>query len=196
MISCYGENLNLVINCDHVPGHNWMSYLCWRSIRKNLPDANIYIFCKRRNVTGNLFLWTKKLKVFFKMYNTEESFLGFLENLSFPVIILPPFCLAFMDFEECNLDPNKIIHNKINYLKETELFCDSKSEEFNIFCSYENGWGNFETNKWINKIESPLSKAFIKRLEKKQMHLNENKVKKFWLESSSLFQAISGGVAI
>lgn len=195
MISYYGENLNLVISCEHLPGHNWMSYLCWRSIKNCLPDANVFIICKRNNVTGNLFLWAKKLNIFFKMYN-EDNYLKTLNNISLPIIVLPPYCLALRDFEECNLDPNKEIKNKINYLKETKLFCDSRGDDFNVFCSYKEGWGNFNTNNWLNKIESPLSRLFIKRLEKNQMSLNEVKIKNFWLDSAPLFQAISGGIVL
>lgn len=193
MISYLGKGLNITISCDHVPGHNWMSYICYYSIKQNLPDANVNILCKRDNVTGNLFLWTKKLGVPFRMCN-EESFANNISRQNKPSLIIPPYCVAVRDFEESGFKFDEVPEDYFKFLEETDLVCDARADGFCSFCNYKNGWGHFITEDWINKVECPLSTSILKRFSKKIMSLNERRVESLWNASLKLFQAVSGGV--
>jgi hypothetical protein len=192
MISYLGKGLNITISCDHVPGHNWMSYLCWYSIKQNLPDANISMVCKRENVSGNLFLWTKKLNIPFRMYG--NSFLDeALKHIDVPNLVVPPYCMCVRDFEEASFDPSRIKEDVL-FVEGTNLVCSASSDEFSPFCSYKIGWGHFITSDWIHKEECPLYFAIIKKLSKQGMSLNEKKIENLWSSSLKLFQMVSGGV--
>jgi hypothetical protein len=62
-ISSTGDNLNILIACDYLRHHNWMSFLCWYSLKKNLPDAKVYVASQRRIMEYNLFQWTRSCNV-------------------------------------------------------------------------------------------------------------------------------------
>lgn len=179
MISPIGQGLNILISCNYSLEHNWMSYLCWYSIKKTLSDAKVYIYSKRENITGCLFLWTKKVNVPFKTYS------GDLKKESF--LIVPPHVMAIRDFEEANIDPNFTQ----GYLEDTNFLKDAKSNDFCVFSSYLNGWGNFVTSEWINNTTCPL--LVFRKFPTKNMSMNEKRIEKLWDNSIPLFRNISGG---
>jgi len=191
MISYLGDGLNITISCDYLPGHSWMSYLCWYSINQNLPDCKVDVVCKRSNVSGTMFLWTKKIGIPFKMYSSS-----FLEDLikPRPTIIVPPHCMCIRDFEESGFDASVIKNDDLLYLESTEMVSRASSNEASSFCSYKKGWGHFITADWINKEECPLHFLFVKKFSKQDMSLNEKRVEDLWNSSLKLFQTISGGV--
>jgi hypothetical protein len=191
MISYLGEGLNITISCDYLPGHNWMSYLCWYSINQNLPDAKVNIVCKRNNVSGTMFLWTKKIGIPFKMYNGSSC----EETIELrPTVIVPPYCMCVRDFEESGFDASTIKEGDLLYLNDTDLVSKASSDDPSSFCSYKRGWGHFITADWIHKEECPLYFLFVKKFSKQGMSLNERKIESLWNASLKLFQTISGGV--
>jgi len=46
-ITPLGDRLNILITCDFSLHDDWMAFASWYSIYKNLPDANVTIFCAR-----------------------------------------------------------------------------------------------------------------------------------------------------
>ena len=178
MISYLGAGLNITILCDHVLGHNWMSFLCWYSIHNNLPDSKVNILCKRNNVTGSLFLWTKKLNVPFRM--CSDSIVDkLIKSQPAPSLIIPPYCMALRDFEEAKYDVSSI-KNEVLFVEGTNLICDATADEFSVFCSYKEGWGHFILNNWINKSECPLSAYIVKKFNKQNMSFNEKRIESLW----------------
>lgn len=79
-INKYGNNLNILISCDHSLHHDWMSFALWYSIYKNLPDVtNIAILCARdlKNDYAS-FVWPHRCDVkFFQHENVGKKF-GYL----------------------------------------------------------------------------------------------------------------------
>jgi hypothetical protein len=187
MISSLGGGLNILISCDYSVCHNWMAYLCWYSINKNLPDAKVFITCCRNNVNCNLFSWTKKVNVPFRMYNGEYKLKNSAGFADIPMLILPPDVVAIRDFEESGLDPNVI--KDVCFVDNTSLICDAKEEEFCVFASYSNGWGKFVTSEWINRSGCPLLGSNFKD---PIMTFNEVRISDLWKASSLTFQTISG----
>lgn len=192
MISYLGEGLNITISCNYVPGHSWMAYICWYSIKQNLPDAKVNIICSRENITGRLFLWTKSLNIPFLTYNSN-NFKEIISRQIAPTLVCYPECVVVRDFEESSVDLS-FFDDNILFLQDTDLFCDANSDDFHPFCSYKDGWGYFVTNDWINKEECPLSNLLLKKFSKKIMSINEKKIENLWNSSLRLFQAVSGGV--
>lgn len=186
MISATGKGLNILISCDHTPEHNWMSYLCWYSILKNLSDAKVSICSRRINVSGNFFIWTKKVNIPFKMYNGEyEPKNVFGQN---SLLIIPPHVVALRDFDEAGIDPE--LKEDPCFLENTNFLKDAVTNDFCVFCSYLKGWGNFVASEWINNITCPL--LIFKKFSKSNMTINEKRIEKIWNNSIPLFQRISG----
>jgi len=190
MISSLGDGLNILISCDHIPGHSWMAYVCWYSISKNLPEAKVFVVSRRKNVTGNLFLWTKKVNIPFQMYNGEYSLSNLAGLTDRPMLIVPPESVAIRDFEEAKIDPSSI--NDVVLLN-SPFVCDSKEDDACVFSSYFNGWGNFVLSEWIYNVNCPLTTSGSKRFLKNIMTINEIRIGQVWNASIPLFQGISAG---
>lgn len=125
-----GENLSIIIDCDYVPHHDWMTKVSVFSIQQHLPDANISINCKRNICKYQLFDWTRKLNIRFT-YN---------ENKQKECLIITPDVMAIRTF----------IDKKIFLAKE---------EEICTFVTYKEGCGNFVMSEWIDSIEAPFAVA-------------------------------------
>jgi hypothetical protein len=187
MISPTGHGLNILISCDYTPEHNWMSYLCWYSIKKTLSDAKVFVCSRRINVSGSFFIWTKKFSVPFKMYNGEYKFENVFDQKS--LLIVSPHIVAIRDFEEAGMSPE--LKEDPCLLDNTNLLKDASTNDFCVFCSYLNGWGNFVTSEWINNTTCPL--LIFKKFSKSNMTINEKRIEKIWNNSIPLFQGILGG---
>lgn len=190
MISSLGKNLNIHIFCDSVSSHNWMSFVCWKSIFDNLPEANVFVYCKRTKII-NSFIWPRKVNVSFKTYS-DSNYENLIKSISNNSLIIPPCCVAIRNFEESKIDPNEFLLEKISFLDE-KLCCHSKKEDFGVFCDYSEGWGDFNLDKWLNKIETPISDTIIDSLSKKISNPNERHVMNAFKSSVRLFHSISGG---
>ena len=79
MIGNLGENLSVLIYCNHSVAHDWMSFLCWYSFYKNLPEAKIAVGCSRSNLRFDLYFWTKRLNIDFE-YMKGDSPISYMER--------------------------------------------------------------------------------------------------------------------
>lgn len=120
MISEFGKGLKIVISCQGVLEQDWMSYVCWSSIKQNLPDAKISLICKRGDV---IFNWPYKvgLKI---LYYTEKPQIH-SEDLS--LIEILPTILAVRKYMSDNVGP-----------------VDIKSDLFATFVDYSQGFGKLQ----------------------------------------------------
>jgi hypothetical protein len=115
-ISEFGKGLGIVIYSKSVLEHDWMSFACWYSIKKFLPDAEIILICERGNVVFN---WTYKFGVK-TIYNTNYKF----SNDLF-IVEIQPSVMAVRPIVDV-LGP-----------------IDAKSSQIATFVDYDNGCGNF-----------------------------------------------------
>lgn len=125
-----GKDLSILINCNYLPHHHWMTFSSWYSIYKNLPDAHVKVFCDKsiKSLDHELFTWISKLKI-------EFSYKKPLADIEIP-------CDAMA----------------IRTWISPEIY-DVKSEDVCTFCTYKNGCGNFVMDEWINSIDPPFSNA-------------------------------------
>lgn len=193
-ISELGKNLNIVIPCDYSFSHNWMSFICWYSISKNLPEANVIIVCNRKKMSYHLFSWTKRCKVKL-IINKDTDLQGQIScvmknDVQEPILVVSPDTVCIRDLGECKID--------VNLWKETilanchsDILSNCKDSNISLFASYREGWGAFVTSKWIDKESCPLVSSLD--FKTSNMTVNESRLRKIWNSAIYLFNNVSGG---
>lgn len=191
-ISSTGDGLNILIACDYLPHHNWMSFLCWYSITKNLPEAKVYLASHRRLMKYKLFDWTRKCNVSFILHKETDS-QGQIEaslnyGISKPLLVIPPDSICVRDFDESGFSPETL--SEVIKLDDA-LLCDCKEERSCAFVTYSNGWGKFVTSSWINKTSCPF--LFGVKYGQGNLTINEVRIGRLWSAATPLFQIVSRG---
>lgn len=190
-ISDTGSGLTIVIGCDYNVLHNWMSFICWYSLTKNLPDANIVISCNRTPMNATLFRWTQRCSVPFFLHKPTDKQGQILITQAFkPILYIPAEAICIRDFGEAGFSPNELGEEKEYFLDE-KLVCDCKDDKACVFATYLNGWGRFVMSDWINRMSSPFI-ATVK-FDGGNMTANELRISKLWRSATTLFQTVSRG---
>ena len=191
-ITSIGDGLTILISCDYFTHHSWMSYLCWYSLNKNLPDAKVIIGCNRTDCKYDLFRWTYKCKVPFILHKTTD-FDGQIDAIkpNKPCLVIPPEVMCVRDFDEANFSPNVFFDEEKIYKLDDDLVCNCREDKSFVFASYNEGWGNFVTKTWIHNEGNPF--LFGDRFNKGSLTPNEARIGKLWIASIPLFQIVSGG---
>lgn len=191
-ISPTGDGLNILIACDYVSHHNWMSFLCWYSISKNLPEASVFVASPRRLMQRNLFNWTRKCKVPLFLHKDAdlEGQVNFVldSEVKKPLLVVPPESVCVRDFDESGFSPESL--KEVCYI-DSELSCDCKKDLFKTFVTYNDGWGTFVTSSWINKMRSPFDLGT--KYNQGELTVNEARIGRLWYAAIPLFQTVSGG---
>lgn len=186
-ITATGKNLDVMISCDYLKHHHWMSFLCYYSFKYNMPDAKIHVASPRKIMYFNLFDWARKCRVPLFLHkdvnNLEQIDLYLKKFNSENLLVVNPDTLCVRTFEEANYDPNAL-QKKINIVDET-LCTDCRSENQTLLASYQNGWGNFNLPLWINKQGFPLLPEL--KYSRSQMTSNEMRISKIWQSASKIF---------
>ena len=209
MISSIGDNLNILISCNYTIHDNWMSFLCWYSLTKNLPQAKVVIACNRTMNSGNseLFGWTRKCNIPFELHKStdREGQINLVLQKGIvvaPLLVLRPDTVAIRDFEESGFDTN-ILEGKVLKASDLpEICCEamvpnsdrSSTKHYEkpcVFVTYSNGWGKFVTSSWIHKGGCPFTSE--NRYGHGNMTTNETRIGKLWSAVSPLFQTVSRG---
>ncbi|RDJ35318.1 MAG: hypothetical protein DWQ19_10920 [Crenarchaeota archaeon] len=163
IISPTGKNLDIVISCDFLPHHNWMSFASWYSIYKNLPDAKVRILCKRTQFVSDFFKWTFKCKVPFIQYTDHYVF---REN----ELKITPDVMAIDIYDKDALGP-----------------IDVRLEEKSTFITYLHGCGNFVLTEWIDTFRNPF--GMTGRFFSNNLTVNEYRVLKLWEKCHKIYNA-------
>jgi hypothetical protein len=170
MISITGGGLTIIVECENIPMHNWMSFVSWYSIIKNLPDAEAVIACKRGEITSSqYYLWPRRTKVKFFMYTDAYQY-------NRPNIIkIDPHVMALREYNADAVGP-----------------ADVGSEELTTFVDYSSGFGKFVISEWINKGVGPFQEA-TNKFSVPDMSANAIKLLTIWQQSCGLYTALEGG---
>ena len=203
-----GQGVAVVISCECTPHHNWMSFACWVSLNKNLPDAKVAVVATR-GLGGNFFLWTKGCKVPFcyhspldgprKSWHAQVAMSLGVAHL--PIFVIEPHVLAIREFGQSFTDNSTSPGGDVWLLKDgtsqpvaiDETLCrPARGDDFTTFVSYAEGWGKFVTADCINKGDYPFRRA--ERFHSGDvMTLNEAKILDLWKRMDRLFTAVSRG---
>ena len=162
-MSHFGKNLNFSITSKSTPLHDWLSFVCWYSISKNLPQSKVCITTKKEINNFNLFSWAYKLKVKVNYKNEKE------ENDN--IIKIHPYTAAVR------------INN--GFLGPTE----AKDGEYSSLVSYERGFGKFNYKDWENNNNSPVK--YISMFNALDMNINEKELLDLWSKASKIYLSIS-----
>lgn len=160
MIESTGDGLVVIISCEYIPCHNWMSFVSWFSIRRNLPDAKPVMLIKRGDPREYLFGWAYRWKPPL-LYYSEIDMDVFINKFAEEVIVIEPHTVAVRDYQG-DLGP-----------------VEAQSDQLSSFVSYSKGCGKFVTSEWIDKSRSPFRDNFTSN----ELTVNELKVLKIWKES-------------
>lgn len=159
----------VVIECGYKPCHNWMTFVSWYSVIKNLPDAEVAIACKRGPVKKQYYLWAKRAKANFFMYSDTYQF-----NRANKIII-QPHVMALRDYDAETAGPVPV-----------------QSNEIATFVDYSSGCGRFVVSEWIHKDMGPFQEA-VRRFSAPEMSINEVRLLAIWQQSYGLYSALEGG---
>lgn len=188
-ISPTGDGLNILIGCDYLPHHDWMSFLCWYSLSKNLPDAKVTVACHRRLMRYDFFGWTRKCKVPFILHKATDDEGQVATVDARPLLVIPPDVVCVRDFNESGFSPDVLadgVHRLVDGLS-----CDCKEDKPCVFVTYPGGWGKFVTGSWINKMSCPFSVGV--KYAQGNMTTNEVRIGRLWSAVTPLFQTVSRG---
>lgn len=198
VVSSLGDNLSIVIACAHVPHHDWMSFLCWYSISKNLPEATVVVACARGGeMNYDIFNWPRRSRVQLLHHNpaldVSTAVLGNKKSqATLPVLILEPNTVCIRDFDEAQFDASIFNNQQVFKAKDTpQLQTSCREENPSVFTDYADGWGKFVTSAWINKASTPLvaGNGYVKS----SMTVNEMRIGKLWESAALSYQSMSRG---
>lgn len=176
-ISLSGKGLGVIVLCEQLPCHHWMSFSAWYSITKNLPDATVVLGCKRGDVKMNLFSWVYPCRAKLFYYSGDFPTDCLPEKIHG---LFPESCLQAMTIEA----PTAAIRG----YKENPGPVNIASDEDATFVSYSNGWPGFNMERWINKVESPFLRA-KSRFRSADCNVNELKLLELWEQMYTVFSA-------
>jgi len=163
-ISNTGNGLEIVLSCEYLPHHDWMSFVSWYSVSKNLPDAKFSIRCLRNNTETQLFNWPKRCNVVFSQYK------GLKKQLIESTLEIEPHIMAIREYANNNV-------------------ISVKEELVSTFVSYFEGCGKFVLNEWIDKGGIPLANA-VKKFSMEIMTTNELRILKLWEKSFNIYREV------
>lgn len=194
-ISSTGDGLNILIHCNYTNADNWMAFVSWHSIYRNLPEAKVFVACNRTKMQSRLFSWTKRCRVPFELHKTvslDEWVQHILDKefLGKPLVIITPDVVAVRDFEESGFD-TPLLQGVMQVKEVPDLCCAAKEEKPCVFVTYSEGWGRFVTASWINRLDCPLASG--NRFAQGVLTANEVRIGRLWSAVTPLFQTVSGG---
>lgn len=203
MIGITGERLSVLLCCEHLLHHDWMSFVSWYSFQRNLPDAKFSILCTRAGMKYDIFRWTKRAGIQFQISRNSDPMhrLAYAikkDMVTLPTLIIRPEILCVREFDN---DPNYLNgnHHKGSCIFVSEdgasstyderLCCEAGENEFCNFVTYEKGWGNFKIDPWVNKSGNPLQR----RLKHSEFAtgINERRIASIWNGATEVFYCMS-----
>jgi len=197
-VSSLGDNLSIIISCSHAPHHDWMSFLCWYSISKNLPEATVVIGCARGgDMNFDIFNWPRRCDVQLLFHSAFADVVkAVLENkkskAKTPALILEPQTVCLRDFDEAGFNTSVFESHQFLWAKNDPLLqCRCAEENPSVFTDYADGWGKFVTSAWINKASTPLvtGGGYVKS----SMSVNEMRIGKLWESAAFMYQNMARG---
>jgi len=203
MIGITGERLSVLLCCEHVLHHEWMSFISWYSFQRNLPDAKFSMLSTRAGMKYDIFRWTKRAGIQFEITNNLDP----MHRLAYaikkgmatlPVLVIRPEVLCVREFDN---DPNFLYGNRHKgscmlvsedgkpSIYDERLCYEASEPDFCNFVTYEKGWGNFKIDQWLNKSGNPLQRRL--RHSNGAVGINERRIASMWDGATEVFYCMS-----
>lgn len=198
-----GERLSVLLCCEHLLHHEWMSFVSWYSFQRNLPDAKFSMLCTRVGMKYDIFRWTKRAGIQFQITRNSDP----MHRLAYaiksgmatlPALLIRPEVLCVREFDN---DPSYLVGNRhkgscmlvseddLPSIYDDRLCCDASESDFCNFVTYENGWGNFKVEPWVNKSGNPLQRRL--RHSDGAVGMNERRIGNIWDGAIGAFYCMS-----
>ena len=144
-ISNLGDGLTVHISCQQVPHHDWMSFLCWYSISRNLPEAKVVVTLTRSISDIYIGNWTRVCRVPFLMHREmspieEQNFVcshpkSFATN---KILTVSPEYVCIRDLDESGVSPCVFEQKNFQFLTEIQdLSASCKDQNPSVFVHYK-----------------------------------------------------------
>lgn len=160
-----GNNLKIIIDAPYSFFGDWSGFALCYSIRKYLPEAEVYLDKKKSDAQYQYFKWMEKLKIKHFPHTVD--------------LVLPSHCLAI-----------RPLNDSLLLTLETVL-SESKEDKFTPFVSYKEGCARFVMSDWINSNEYPF--PYADKLVDKGMCPNETQVLRSWKQMNALYPLLVKG---
>lgn len=157
------KDLAFIVECEPNFCNNWMAFVSWYSIHKNISDAQVFLAVPFMDLFYN---WSNNVgvRIFRKQFNIER-----------PVIkIIRPSVMAVREFSG-DLD-----------------IVSSKTDISSCLVDYKYGCGKFTLDKWANLMQVPFDDA-LKRFSTIDLTTNEFAILNIWEQASFAYKQIVGG---
>lgn len=209
MVTSTGKGLNVLIRSECSFVSNWVSFGCWYSVQKKLPDANIAIVCEgQADVSiGNLFVWPGRVgakifrcvdfdKFFVELFDRENCNLFDLPLLVLDdrIVVVDEFSSSILncfnekdsfladDFVMLFKDKNAKNDFLNGHCKDFNFSVDIKSDSSSCFVSFGE---DFVSSEWIHSNKAVLYEG-IQNIG----NLNEAKVLDIWNQAREIFPLV------
>lgn len=172
-INPLGMNLKIAIKTNFSYSGDWSAFCCWYSLKKNVPDAEVSIYCNAADIKDQIFSWPRKCQVPFHLSKNPPK----NSNL----LVLDSFVVAIRELSEETLNVlNTTLDNTDKFL------CDVNEDKYYSFVSYKNGFGNFVISEWIdNKVDCPF--VLADNFMDDKLDVNGVKVLRIWKQIANIY---------
>jgi|688.fasta_scaffold681932_2 hypothetical protein len=157
------SDLAIIIECEILRCHHWMSFASWYSIQKKLCDVPVYLALSGTN--KGLFGWASRcgVRILRNQFNIDRPIIKRMQ----------PTVMAVREFD-----------GNFNIVS-------SKTDITSTFVDYRFGCGKFIIEEWHNKVDVPFEKA-LKRFSTYDLNVNELAILNLWEQCYISYRAIGG----
>jgi hypothetical protein len=190
-ISSTGRNLSAIISTDQSLHSEWMTFACWYSINKNLPDAKVAVIFPRAN-NNYMFSMLNRCHIPYTTFSTKNEHFDwlatFIKQKKLPeqkYILLDEPIMCIRELSDETLEN---INSTSEYVSDKKLCCDCRVEEYLSFVKY-NRLGDFNLDEWIKTEKQPpfhLTEKFKLSIKT----INEFKVINLWEQMATTYDHI------
>jgi hypothetical protein len=194
-VSYTGDGLTVLISCDWIAQHDWMTFICWHSVQQSLPDSRLLLACNRTKMDCHMLTWAKRAGVPI-MTNRAASQFNQADwarerfGIDGPIVVARPDVACVRDFDEAGFDKNSLDGTLLLDFS-GDLCSPVKQENPTVFVNYRDGWGNFVPFEWINSVEPPLLAR--RDFGSVGMSSNEVRISRLWNSAALLYKTLSRG---
>lgn len=190
LIDIFGYGLNILLLCEPLPAHAWMSFASWESFRQQVPDATVTL-ATRRPTSGQhhgIFPWAYRLGVrsFFYTEDQDPAQIALRRDyLKTPMLVLPPGTMAMEPLSHSVLD-------RVNcggVQDGADLVVGLKDLTPAPLIQLGEGCGGFVTEEWIDKCGHPFGRTGVYQ-RSNDLTVNERRVLLLWNRLCPIYDSV------
>jgi hypothetical protein len=190
-ITPYGDGLFILISAHPTLMDSWLSFACWASIQRQLPDSKVIVACcDRGKYNHEFFRWTHRAKVPHFVYSgsqnieTASSIARSRGLVTGPILVVPSYVMVLDSLGD---EIVQVLNTDGFYEAESHTL-PAKNTELSRFSSVLSGVGSFVPDKWIDRNGYPFGN--VDRFSKGPLTANERRVFQLWKKIGPLYDTI------